>query len=371
MSPTNQAAWLTGKQIRPLEVKEAPYTPPSENEIVVRVHAIAINPVDAYKQAMGDVLLSWIQYPFILGSDVAGEVVEIGKSVARFKIGDRVLGHAVGPDKRSNRSCEGAFQQYVVLRQNLVSAIPDTLSYQNGCVLPLGLSTAACGLFMKDYLALELPSSNSKKETGKSLLVWGGSTSVGSNAIQLAAAAGYRVITTASPKNFDYVKRLGAEKVFDYRSSTIIPDIITAMKDSELEGAFAIGDGSLEACIDIVGTCRGRKFIAQASLPHPSEVPPKGAVLISFIASFLWFKLSTFIKCKVKGVGAKFIWGTDLMANEVGSGIYEHFLPAALASEKYVVAPEPFVVGEGLESVQTALDAILKGVSARKLVVTL
>jgi NADPH:quinone reductase-like Zn-dependent oxidoreductase len=371
MPPTNKAAWLTGKQIRPLEVKDAPYTPPSENEIVVKVHAIAINPVDAYKQAMGDVMLSWIQYPFVLGSDVAGEVVGIGESITRFKVGDRALGHAVGPDKRSNRSCEGAFQHYVVLRQNLVSSIPDTLSYENACVLPMGLSTAACGLFMKEYLALELPSPDSKRQIGKTLIVWGGSTSVGSNAIQLAVAAGYRVITTASPKNFEYVKRLGAEKVFDYRSGTVIPDVIAAMKDFELEGAFAIGEGSLEACIDIVGACRGRKFIAQASLPQPSEVPPKGAVLVSFIAGFLWFKLSTFVKCKMKGIGAKFIWGSDLMANEVGSGIYECFLPEALASGKYVVAPEPFVVGEGLESVQTALDEILKGVSARKLVVKL
>jgi NADPH:quinone reductase-like Zn-dependent oxidoreductase len=71
------------------------------------------------------------------------------------------------------------------------------------------MSTAACGLFQEDHLALQR-SSALPKPTSKTLLVWGGSTSVGSNAIQLAVAAGYEVFTTASPKNFDYVKKLGA-----------------------------------------------------------------------------------------------------------------------------------------------------------------
>ncbi|KAF2746789.1 zinc-binding dehydrogenase [Sporormia fimetaria CBS 119925] len=371
MPPTNKAAWLTGKQIRPLEVKEAPYTAPSQNQIVVKVHAIAVNPIDAFKQAMGDVVLSWIQYPFILGSDVAGEVVEIGPGATRFKPGDRVVGFAVGADKRSNRSSESAFQEYVVLRENLASPIPDALSYEKACVLPLGLSTAACGMYMKDYLALELPAPTTPRDTGKTLVIWGGSTSVGSNAIQLAVASGYHVITTASPKNFEYVKRLGASEAFDYSSPTVIADITESLKTKTLAGAMAIGAGSTEALIDIVGAASGHKFISQASLVQPSEYPPKGMALVSFIGSFLWFKVSTLVRSKMKGVGVKFIWGSDLLANEVGSAIYEHFLPEALAAGRYTAAPEPNVVGEGLESVQGALDVILKGVSVQKVVVKL
>jgi NADPH:quinone reductase-like Zn-dependent oxidoreductase len=368
MAPTNRAAWLTGKQVFPLAVQEAPYTPPGPNEIVVKSAAIAINPVEAMKQAMGDNMMPWIKYPFVLGHDVAGEVVEVGSGVSRFRPGDRVLGDAVGLDERSNRSCEGAFQEYVVLRASLVSPIPDSMSYERACVLPLALSTAACALYMKDYLSLELPSLQPHKNSGV-VLIWGGSTSVGCNAIQLAVSSGYQVITTASPKNFDMVTKLGASHVFDYRDSKTIPEIMKALKGSKLAGAVAIGDGSMEACIEIVSASSGSRFIAQASLPMPSQIPPTGLNMVSFIARFLWFKVSTFVKCKVKNIDYKFIWGDDVMANEVGSAIYEHFLPAALAEGRYVSAPEPFVVGKGLDHIQEALERIKKGVSAQKLVV--
>ncbi|KAJ4287721.1 hypothetical protein N0V90_012425 [Kalmusia sp. IMI 367209] len=372
MAPSNTAAWQTGKRVGTLEVKSAPYTPAGKSEVVIRAHAVAINIIDAIIQAMGDMVFNWIKYPFVLGDDVAGEVVEVGPGVTRFKTGDRVVGHAVSLDKRSNRACEGAFQQYVVLREHLVSPIPESLPYENACVLPLTCSTAACGLFQKDYLALRHPSAKTAKNaTGETLLVWGGSTSLGSNAIQLAVAAGYEVIATASPKNFEYVKDLGASMVFDYRSPTAIADITTALKSKKSIGAIAIGDGSLEACIPIIGAAGGRKFIAQASLPQPKSLPPKGFELVSFIATFLWFNVSTSVKCRLRGVSAKFINGSDLMANEVGAAIYEHFLPEALASGKYVAAPKPQVIGHGLEYVQEGLNLVKKGVSNSKLVVNL
>jgi NADPH:quinone reductase-like Zn-dependent oxidoreductase len=368
MVPTNRAAWLTGKQVIPVAVHDAPYTPPGPNEIVVKSAAIAINIVEAMKQAMGDNMMPWIRYPFVLGHDVAGEVVDVGSKVSRFQVGDRVLGDAVSIDKRSNRSCEGAFQEFVVLRENLASPIPASLSYERACVLPLALSTAACALYMKDYLALDSPSLQPQKN-GKVVLVWGGSTSVGCNAIQLAAASGYEVITTASPKNFSLVKSLGASHVFDYHNTTAVPEIIELLKGKSLAGAIAIGDKSMEACIKIVAASPGVKFIAQASLPMPNQIPPTGYNMVSFVAGFLWFKVSTFLNCKLKSIDYKFIWGDDLMANEVGSTIYEHFLPKALAEERYTCAPEPLVVGMGLDRIQEALDRVKKGVSAQKLVV--
>lgn len=368
MSPPNKAAWLTGKGISPLVVRDAPYTQPGPNEIVVKSAAVAINPVEAMKQAMGDNMMPWVEYPFILGHDVAGEVVEIGSDVTRFQPGDRVLGDAVGLDERSNRSCEGAFQEYVILRENLVSPIPNGLSYERACVLPLTLSTASCALYMKDYLALRLPSLK-PQTTGEIVLVWGGSTSVGCNAIQLAVASGYEVITTSSPKNFDLVKRLGAKYAFDYHEVSAIDKIIELLRDKKLAGTIAIGDGSMEACVKVVGASPGVKFIAQASLPMPSQIPPTGFNMVSFIARFLWFKVSTFVNCKVKRIGYKFIWGDDVMANDVGRAVYEDFLPKALAEERYVCAPEPLVIGTGLEHIQEALDLIKEGVSAQKLVV--
>jgi NADPH:quinone reductase-like Zn-dependent oxidoreductase len=179
--PPNTAAWLPAHG-KPLEVKAAPYTSPQSNEIVIKVGAVAVNPVDWAIQDLGPNLFPWIKYPIIVGSDVAGEVAEVGPGVSRFKVGDRVVGHGLGV---RNNPPEAGFQLYTVLKVQMVSPIPSSLSYESASVLPLGLSTAACGLFMKDYLALEYPSVP-PKPTGKSLLVWGGATSVGSNAIQLA-----------------------------------------------------------------------------------------------------------------------------------------------------------------------------------------
>lgn len=82
--PSNAAAWLTASKATPLVVKSAPHTSPGENEIVIKNGAVAINPIDWMKQDMGNFLYSWIKYPFILGIDVAGEVVETGRLVTRF-----------------------------------------------------------------------------------------------------------------------------------------------------------------------------------------------------------------------------------------------------------------------------------------------
>jgi NADPH:quinone reductase-like Zn-dependent oxidoreductase len=184
--PTNKAAWVPGPKL-PLEVKEAPYTRPFANEIIVKNHAVAVNPIDWLVKDMGELMLGWIKYPFIFGADVAGEVVEIGSSVTRFKIGDGVLSYALGMNEKTVGSAKGGFQTYTVVMEHMTSPIPDILSYEKAAVIPLGLSTAACGLFQEDQLGLELPSvPRSKARSGKTLLVWGGSTSVGVNAIQVS-----------------------------------------------------------------------------------------------------------------------------------------------------------------------------------------
>ncbi|KUL86878.1 hypothetical protein ZTR_05341 [Talaromyces verruculosus] len=375
----HKAAYIPSKKAR-LEIGIAEYTHPGENEIVVKTAAVAVNPLDWVRQDVGDVFSSWIKYPFVMGSDLAGEVVEVGPGVTRFKVGDRVVGNAVGMDERSNKSSEGSFQEYTVIRTNLACPIPDSLTYEAACVLPLGLSTASCGLFMKDYLALRYPTnaplprnSNqnpvSKKET---LLVWGGSTSVGCNAIQLATAAGYDVITTASSHNHDYLKKLGAIAVYDYKSPTVIADITVAFKDRLTVGAIAIGKKSLGFCIDVLSKCQGRKSIAQASLDWPPSGFPQGPHdWPTFAMRMGAYMVSLKSKAALKRVQVKFIWGTDNMANDAGKAIYEDFLPQALRDGRFIAAPEPLVVGKGLEHIQEAMKLNQKGVSAKKVVVTI
>src|ERR1700759_5093879 len=137
-----------------------------------------------------------VDYPCVFGTDVAGHVVQIGSNVSKFKIGQQVIGHCdvLITHKPSN----AGFQLYSTCRELLVSAVPDSLPLANAAVLPLSVDTAATALFQT--LSAPLPSL-SPKPTGKTILIWGGSSSVGSSTIQLAVAAGYRVIATASEAN--------------------------------------------------------------------------------------------------------------------------------------------------------------------------
>jgi NADPH:quinone reductase-like Zn-dependent oxidoreductase len=368
MAPTNNAAFLTAKHT-PLKIQQSSYTSPGEHEIVIKNAAIAINPYDWIVQEAASMIVGWAKLPMVIGTDIAGEVVEVGSQVSRFHAGDRVVAYAVGLDKRVNRSAECGFQEYVVARDFMASPIPESMSFETASVLPLGLSTAACGLFMKDYLNLPHPTAQ-PSPTGKTLLVWGGSTSVGCNAIQLARASGHEVITTASPKNHDYLKGLGATECFDYKSPTVARDIIAAFAKRTCAGAISIGTGSARKCIEIVGSVKGNKFVAVATLDNPGF--PKGALdYPGFIASVMSGMVGNGVRSRIKGVSTKFINGSDLVANEVGKAIWDDYLPKALQEGSFVPAPESQVVGKGLEQLEEAMQMNKKGVSAKKLVVKL
>lgn len=177
--PTNRAAYVVA-QGKPLEVREAPYTTPGPNEVVVKNAAVAINPIDWLLPNVVSMFGPHVKLPFVFGDDCAGTVVEVGQGVKSLKVGDRVLGLAVSFDKRSNKASEGGFQEYTVLRTTLVSKIPAWMSFESASVIPLGLATAACGLFLEDFLGLQLPTApEPQKPTGKTVIIWGGSTSVG------------------------------------------------------------------------------------------------------------------------------------------------------------------------------------------------
>lgn len=367
----NTAAWLASKHAR-LSVSAAPYSSPRRNEIVVMNRAVAINPIDWIIQSVGDVIFRWIRYPFVLGSDLAGDVVEVGADVTRFAVGDRVLAHAVGTDADRNSAAEGSFQRYTVVLERMTSPIPDSLGYQDAAVLPLALSTAACGLFQQDHLALQHPTAV-PEPTGETVLVWGGSTSVGSNAIQLAVAAGYEVITTASPHNFGYVTELGASEVFDHNDPNVTDRIVAAFTGRTLAGALAIGTGSAAQCAAVVRAGTGRKFVSTASQSVSFDAVGAGESmrLIRLLLRLVASDIALQAKLRHWGIRSKAIFGSSLMNNEVSRAIYTEFLPRALAEGRYIAAPEPRIVGIGLESLQEALDAQRQGVSARKIVVTL
>ncbi|KAI1633770.1 chaperonin 10-like protein [Biscogniauxia mediterranea] len=307
---SNTAAYLSAVR-EPLAPREAPYLQPGPNEVVIRNHAIALNPL-----------------PIILGSDVAGEVVAVGsEATSRFSVGDRIVGLV-----------DQGFQEHPTVKTHLASHLPSHVSYEQASALPLALITASVGLFGKGYLELQHPSVK-PKPTGKSLLIWGGATSVGSCAIQAAVSAGYEVITTASPKNFEYVKKLGASYVFDFRSPTVQDDIIS------LGLMLKAKQSVTNACLDVASKVDGVKFISMA-MSAPDKL--------------------------TGGVDAKFIIAFDIKTDlELGNVIFRDYLPNALSSGKFTPAPPAEVIGEGLKALQEGLDTLQKGVSAKKLVVTM
>ena len=237
MARTNRAAWLRAVN-QTLEIGPADIGKPGRDEVLVRNHAIAINPIDWMMQygayPPGSI-------PRILGSDVAGEIIEVGEGVMQFHVGQRVMGHCTALNTDEDRNA--GFQEFTVVPVLACAAIPDEMKYEDACVLPLSVTTAAIGLFHEEDLGLRLPRADGrqKKQQGDEkevVLVWGGSSSVGCAAIQLAVAAGYTVIATSSPRNYLLCKELGASQVFDHSSLGIVGGLTAAMQGRRCAGAF-------------------------------------------------------------------------------------------------------------------------------------
>jgi len=340
MASSNQAAWLHQRRDK-LQVSSAPIGKPGRGEILVQTHAVAINPVDWMIQ---DGMVPGDNFPQIMGNDLAGTIVELGEGVSEFSNGQRVLAHAVGLVTRKPE--HGAFQNFVVVPVTGVCPIPDNMSFEEACVLPLAISTAAMGMFLKDNLGLAKPS-HEVDETGKTLLVWGGSSSVGSAVIQLALAAGLKVIATASRQNFDFCKDLGASEVFDYHTPGIVGDLTAALQKHHLAGAYdaiATRDTQLNVAQVLAQLGGGKMAVV---LPPSDEIPAT---------------------VNANGILAALILTQE---KQLGEAIYHDFLPSALINGQIRPAPKPDVVGHGLEYVQPALDRSRAGVSASKVVVTL
>ncbi|KAG2420667.1 hypothetical protein HFD88_000280 [Aspergillus terreus] len=335
----NRSLWQDEAGIAGVIRETAIPTTVASNEILVKVNAWAMNPADAMVQ---DVALPFIKYPLILGEDIAGTVEKVGsEATGKFKVGDRVLGLALGAAVFKPE--QGAFQEYVILDLTLACNIPDSLSFADASVFPLCIATAAHGLFSKDYLGLPFPSIN-PTSAGKSVFIWGGSSGVGSNAIQLCKGAGFEVITTCSAHNFEYVKRLGADKVFDYKDPSVIDRVVAELDRGECIGV-------LQAAGDVSPSCQvasrsKQKLRVAASNPIPDGVAPAD-------------------------IEAKMIFATGgaVIYHETSPATFAGYLPEALALGLYQVAPTPQIVPtKGLEGIQEALTLLKRGISAKKLV---
>ncbi|PSL37644.1 alcohol dehydrogenase-like protein [Labedella gwakjiensis] len=369
----NTAAWIDAPYAD-VVVRDSPYPAVGPGQLLVRVRAVAVNPLDAIVQSNGRLMYRWLAYPAILGEDVSGEVVAVGPGVERFAVADRIVAYAMGIEKGRDAVAEGGFQEYVVVEEALAAAVPERMSHEEAAVLPLAVSTAAAALFEVGQLALPVDGLGSGVERGEVVVIWGGATSVGGNAIQLARAAGYRVITTASPRNHERLLALGAAAAFDYRDPAVVDRIVEAVGGSRVAGVVAIAVGSAEPCVTIAARTGARRVALTSPSVSFYDQPRRGGfsvrrtrLLVRLVAS----NIALQSRCAIRGVRARFVWGSAIADSAVGSALWRDHLPTALAAGTHRPYPAPRVVGDGLASVQTAIDLVRGGVSAEKLVVTL
>jgi NADPH:quinone reductase-like Zn-dependent oxidoreductase len=196
----------TSADPRDLVIQDVPVPDPGPGQVRVAVHAVSINPVDWKLAESGHP--RWTM-PHVLGLDAAGVIEEIGSEVTGWKPGQRVFWHG-------NLSRPGVFADFALADAHVLAEVPDDVSFEAAAALPCAAMTAYQGLFRKAHL-----------EAGQAVLVQGASGGVGGFAVQLAKAAGARVIALCSPAKADRVKTLGADTVLDYRD----PDLARKVKD--------------------------------------------------------------------------------------------------------------------------------------------
>ena len=192
-----------------------------EHDVLIRIHASSINPVDAFT-AMGALkgMLEY-QFPVILGRDLAGTVEQVGADVSRSQVGDEVFGWISTPALH-----EGTWADYIALPADQFTARkPASIDFSHAAATPLAAGTA---LFALDALQLT---------DGDRVLVVGASGGVGSFFVQLAANLGAHVIATALPEDETYLRGLGAAETIDRTA-----DVPAAVRERHPDGINALLD---------------------------------------------------------------------------------------------------------------------------------
>ncbi|MDR3678331.1 MAG: NADP-dependent oxidoreductase [Flavipsychrobacter sp.] len=195
-----------------LVYEDAPLPQIGPDEVLIKITACAINPIDwKVRQGHGKERMP-ITFPFILGWDVSGTIAAIGSLVSHYNPGDKVF-------TRPNSSRNGGYAEYIAVRASEITAAPANISLPHLAGIPLAGQTAWAGLFEQGKLRRD-----------QSVLIHGGSGGVGTFALQFAHHMGAHVITTTSAKNKDLVLSLGADEVIDYQAE----DFSKKLKDIDL-----------------------------------------------------------------------------------------------------------------------------------------
>ncbi|KAJ7187743.1 putative quinone oxidoreductase [Mycena filopes] len=313
--------------------------------ILIRQRVIALNLVDVKQRDYGIGVPHW---PRVLGLEGAGVVEAVGSSVRDLRPGDEVAGW-VGSGAHPVLQWGGAFQERVVAPAHMVAKRPKNISLEEAASLPVGFLTAVCTIV--NCLQIPLPflpaAIEAHGQAPSSVLILGGSSVTGAGIIQLLRKAypALPILATSSVKHHARLTELGATRVVDYNSPTVVADIVAASPGGAgvdvIIDLVSAGASQTDICdvLDPAGSKRYAALITGVEVPVPEGVNQ----LIASGYSML----------EMKG-------GTELipsLTKLVEDGVYKVPLPVR-------------VVGHGLEELAKVLDAV-KTVSGEKVVVTL
>src|SRR6266850_5693516 len=206
-----KAAFLTGHGgPEKFQYGDVPDPVAGPGEVVVDIHAASVNAAD-YKVRLGS-YDSTLNFPYILGRDFSGIVAACGAGVSDLKVGDAVFGVC-------DAGIEGAYAERIAIPAALVAKKPENLGHAEAAAMALTSLTAIWALEDTAHL-----------KRGETVLIQGGAGGVAGFAIQLAKHIGATVVTTASARNHDYVRKLGADRVIDYNTQ----DFTAAVSDCDV-----------------------------------------------------------------------------------------------------------------------------------------
>jgi NADPH:quinone reductase-like Zn-dependent oxidoreductase len=229
-----------------LRYGDAPDPVAAAGEVVVDIHAATVNAAD-YKVRQGGAY-GKITFPHILGRDFSGVVSALGDGVSDLKVGDAVFGV-------TDQGKEGAYAEKIAIKAAIIAKKSPKLSHEEAAAMALTSLTA--------IWALE---DTAKLKRGERILIQGGAGGVAGFAIQLAKYIGADVITTASARNHDYVKKLGADRVIDYQKE----DFAKAVSDCDV--VFDTVGGEVRAgCYQVLKP--GGRLVWIAGAPEGFKVP--------------------------------------------------------------------------------------------------
>jgi NADPH:quinone reductase-like Zn-dependent oxidoreductase len=255
-----------GREAR-LRAGEVPDPEVGANDVLIRVRAASINPLDRMIRDGEMKTILPYKVPFILGNDLAGVVIAVGRAVTRFAVGDEVYAR---PDKDRI----GTFAELIAVHQDDVAIKPSTLTMEEAASLPLVALTSWQVLVERAHL-----------QPGQKVLIHAGSGGLGTIAIQLAKHLGAHVATTTSTANVDLVKSLGADVVVDYRKQAFE----TVLHDYDLV-LDSLGGETLSKSLDVLKP--GGEVISVAGPPDAAFGRELGAnPVVRLVMSALSFRI--------------------------------------------------------------------------------